>query len=774
MTPTHRDPTWIIALLIAAALAALLLLPREAGGLMLWGLAALSAVVLGRRWIRRGAEALVQAWKRRAARSAGPGPLPELRPIHAIELAIAAILTLAALAPLYDFRPNRLMGGNELSYLINSGAVAGMVFRENGALPLWNPLIGTGEPLFENPFSFALNPLMLFPIVWQGAVHGPKVAVMVHAVLMVWGGWFFGLYGGMRPPGRMLLALLLTGAGSFTAAIGEGFFQVGLSQAYVPWVFAGLLALVHPQAGRRHIALLAVPAMLLIFAGTYFYVLPTAIACAVVVDAHLFRRGPDRRFRADAGLLRRAGIAVLLVAGLAAARLLPQIVHAAYVQHPLERFLGSRVEVTTLLSLFFFPDLRGQADYEFFYHFVVWLPLLIAVLVAGPALIFAPTDGAAAGRGRIVVPALLLIALFVVWAQAHAGAPMRALYNAIPLLNHWRFTPRMLAAAAPWVAFLVAVGFDQALTALWRSLRAAWSRGIDPSFAQIVRGGALGVAAALLILIGVLAAQESLRNWGRRLRIDWPLPHNAAALTLMRQAQPQGWISYTSRSFHDDWAVYDLRVRAAFGNPDYRPRPVTPTIGTTDILKRVRPPVAVDIFAGDFMRAQGYKPLAELNGRLGYVVAWTVPKGLPHVFLIPEAAIQDSPEKIAPERIAPVEAFAHDFDTITIHADPLVQEEILVVQETAYPGWTVTVDGEARPLESVGGFIGVRLPASADSAEVVFAYQPVWFYAGCAVTVATCAGVALWLLRGRPYSLSGRSAGPVSASAASSDSGRVA
>ena len=72
MTPTHRDPTWIIALLIAAALAALLLLPREAGGLMLWGLATLSAVVLGRRWIRRGAQALVQAWKRRAARSAGP------------------------------------------------------------------------------------------------------------------------------------------------------------------------------------------------------------------------------------------------------------------------------------------------------------------------------------------------------------------------------------------------------------------------------------------------------------------------------------------------------------------------------------------------------------------------------------------------------------------------------------------------------------------------------------------------------------------------------
>src|SRR5689334_20528223 len=96
----------------------------------------------------------------------------ELKPVRLlsviIELGIIFLLVFNFTTTLRDPAADVRIRGGEYSYLVSSGAVASSIFQKVGAIPLWNPFIGTGEPLIENPFSFVLNPLMSWPILLQG------------------------------------------------------------------------------------------------------------------------------------------------------------------------------------------------------------------------------------------------------------------------------------------------------------------------------------------------------------------------------------------------------------------------------------------------------------------------------------------------------------------------------------------------------------------------------------------------------------------------------
>jgi hypothetical protein len=73
---------------------------------------------------------------------------------------------------------------------------------------------------------------------------------------------------------------------------------------------------------------------------------------------------------------------------------------------------------------------------------------------------------------------------------------------------------------------------------------------------------------------------------------------------------------------------------------------------------------------------------------------------------------------------------------------------VLTVQETSYPGWTVTVDGKPAQIESVGGRIGVRLPdkPAGSTTSVLFAYKPTVLYASAVITLVMILIFAGYLL----------------------------
>ncbi|MEO8397716.1 MAG: hypothetical protein ABI700_32275, partial [Chloroflexota bacterium] len=75
---------------------------------------------------------------------------------------------------------------------------------------------------------------------------------------------------------------------------------------------------------------------------------------------------------------------------------------------------------------------------------------------------------------------------------------------------------------------------------------------------------------------------------------------------------------------------------------------------------------------------------------------------------------------------------------------------VVVVQEVSYPGWRVEVDGKPADLESVGGLIGVVLPAGNTPHVVYFAYRPPLVFWGEVITIISavcCIGYLLHLDR---------------------------
>lgn len=664
---------------------------------------------------------------------------------------IAVILVVLALATrgLQNFSPLERLRGHEFSYLINSGVIAADGFHQTGILPLWNPYMGRGEPLIENPFSFVLNPLMTLPIFAFGAIQGTKVAVLLHIGLMGVGGWLLGSLIGMKTPGRLLLALLLGGSGSFVAPLGTGFYQMSLSQTYVPWVYAALFGIITRSNWRRWAALFAVSGALLIFAGTFWYALPTALDCGLLVAFHAFRRNGSRRIALNTAMLARVAVAGLLLVGLAAARLLPQAIHRNLIEHPLETLDYPPDSLSSVLLTFVTPTVVPPfLTPAIHYHYVIPFGLL-ALLVFG-RLAFPALGAPLAGRWRIVAPALIMIALCVAWAQGDAFT--RWLYATFPLVREWRFVGRMLTAAAPWIGVLTALWLDQLAVALWQALAIPGAR-LFPRLRLSLRLSKL-TASILLFIVLIISARsvgDVLTNWRDRSGTEANGFLERAPLAYLREQNPDAFLAVQTSSFFGYIPFYENRIRATFGNPDYRPLSVEPTVGTRSAMD-FPPPDALGLSSPqfhDYLRSAGFEPMpAHPDGLFGANVLWHNPTAPAHVFTVREDVLRDRQAPLDASLTHPVD-FVHKFDVIEAFPAGYEAGSLLVAQETAYPGWQVSIDGAPAPIESVGGLIGVRLPPATAGAplRVEFAYRPAWLYLGAAITLLSSGILVVFVLR---------------------------
>jgi hypothetical protein len=67
----------------------------------------------------------------------------------------------------------------------------------------------------------------------------------------------------------------------------------------------------------------------------------------------------------------------------------------------------------------------------------------------------------------------------------------------------------------------------------------------------------------------------------------------------------------------------------------------------------------------------------------------------------------------------------------------------LVLSDVWYPGWQATVDGRKTEVERANYlFRAVKVPKG--NHEVLFVYQPVWFYVGAAISLFTCLVLAVF------------------------------
>ncbi len=709
-------------ILFALSVVLMLLLPRDSASKVLIGLLALSAVAL-----------VPPGWWHIPSIALGLIPVPALtlprRLSISLEIGVIALALFVATPEMRNFGPMMRLDGSELSYLLNSGVIASDVFHATGSIPLWNPFVGRGEPLLENPFSYVLNPLMSMPLLAFGSLQGPKVGILIHIVLMGLGAWSLGYMLKMRAPGRVLLAVLMGCSGSMVGQLGYGFYQMGLSQVYVPWVFVGLLGTVERRS-RWPVALLAVALMLMIFAGTFWYVLPTVISLLVLIPFLIIRR-KSWRVTLDRVALRRLLIAFLLLLGLSAARLLPQAVHINYIWHPQNLLAIDADPFTRMFSLYFmtgaYPDMGVRS---IFYHFL--MPASFAALVVAARLLLWRDLRL---RWRIVIPALLLLGLYTFWAEGGTTI-LRWFYAHFTLLRQWRYAPRMLAAGSPWLILLVALCYDEVLLALYRRARQAlrWRRAVYVLLLLVSIGG------------GVQAARAAMETWDRVSGVSYISEPDQKALGYLREKHPGEMLPVLTAGFFRYFPFYDNLLRVAFGNPDYRPLGLKPTLATTGAVD-FPPPYLFGVESNYRYNPanRGYRPIEGVLLRYGPVI-WENPTVPAYAFRVPLAGLEGREDPLTAAETVEVRDYVHNIDSIEFHLDSYPEGQVLAVQETAYPGWRVTVNGELAGLHSLGGILAVVLPGTGP-ADIVFNYVPLWFYFGCLITVLAVLVTVIYLLR---------------------------
>ncbi len=709
-----------------------------------------------------------EAWDRfwRARREAEIAPplaqtLARRLPAWQAALELTAVILLAASVPTAYHSPDSLtqLPGFEAEWLTSSAHLAALNLREHGTIPLWQPYLEFGEPLIDGPFAFVLNPITAGPSLLFGGVRGIKLGVVLTAVTAGLGGWALGRVLGLGVFGRVLLALLMVGKGNMHAMIGAGYYQLGTSQAYMPWIVAGTLATLRVPHRRWPVPLTAVALTLMFWAGNIWYTLPMLLSMALLAATHAVHpRAKTWQARFDGAALRRLALALALTLGLSAITFLPIWLQRGQIGgHPDVMGAGRVADLAAVIRQFFDGRLEqymnGTAPgaTQFYYSYIT-TPWLAAGLFLLLPPIWPFTHRPRLRQGwRMWVPAALLIVFCTLWGAG--GNPLIVwLYDGVPLLGQWRFVGRALAVASFWIGVLVAWRADALLRALLHYARQGpgirWRRPWS-TLPTLLRRGLLGGLALLVIAAGGATAQDVIAQWHDFAGTIGVNVYDEICLSWLRALHPNEELAVYRSGYDAVTPFLTHRVRLVNIEADYFPRPLPWTVGGFD-LTRALPDYAIAWTDHDrlVLDEMGYFPLLDSPNPVDehHCLYWLNERALPYAFAIPYHTMN---ALTGPELmwlfLTPIESLDRTPDTIRLHVTAEVTPLVVTVQERAYPGWQVWLDGARAPLESVGGQVGVVIDEPGPH-EVVFAYRPPLVYLGGAITLLTWAVCILYLL----------------------------
>lgn len=735
----------------------LLVLPQDAAVWIFFGWVVLSLLTALIAWMRRFGFDFHEIWRVVAVRppESQPPTLPKSWQRWAWVIVWVELIVVGAIAweATREFRvddPQEALPGGEAEWLTSFAYFAAQTLEEEGRIPLWQPFFEYGEPLIENPFSFIMNPFVTIPSLLYGGAVGIRYSVVLHALIVGYGGWFLGRVLRLGPLGRVLLAALLIGKGNMLVMIGTGYFQLGITQAYFPWIIGGTLALLRAHDKRWPIAVTAVSFTLMFFGGNIWYTLPMLLSMACLAVAHLF-------FYEEKSInwaaLRRLAWGAIFTLGLSAVIFIPIWTQRDYIGgHTPLLTAGDPVNVESVLEQFVDGDLevytsgRAPGEAQFYYSFIVplwFLQLIFILLPPIPPLLYRSRTGQA---WRIWVPALLMIVITIAWGVG--GNPIiRELYQNIPLLAQWRFVGRALAVASFWIAVLVAIRADT----FWQAVAAqAWQYWFRPLRRSFVVLWQVAVLIGFAYISGSAAREVVVQwyTWAGTAPLNRYEPDNTC-ITWLREAYPDEHLAVYSLGYQVTRTYIENRVRLYNIEADFEALPIDETLSRRFVV-RTLPEFALAWTPDEraALREFGYKvvphsprPVDKNN------CVWRREGALPYAYTASVPRIHAASEPLIAKQVAPIETVERDFDRIRLTVQGSSTQRVVVVQENAYPGWEVYINGERYFPESVGGLLGVILPSEPKQFEVEFFFRPRLVYAGAVVSMITVVGLLFYLLR---------------------------
>jgi hypothetical protein len=387
---------------------------------------------------------------------------PVSRPV-VIELLIITLLGLLYFSLFLPLAQDLSFIGTEHERLAGIVLAAKIGLNNYGHLPNWNPYIGIGEPFWNDAFNYLLNPVSSLPLLLMDGVTGSKVSFCLTLLIAGYNMWAFGYALGVGSLARVTMGALYMMSGGIAGKFYPGHFQLGLSLAWVPLVFATLWWTLHSR-DRRAPVCLAIAFALLFFAGNIYYTLHTLLSCFVIVVFHLFS---GWRLRWDR--VRRLILGGVFAFGLAALQFMPiwSVQDSIAGGHGSDLDLHDRysfdqavINMTTP-----FEDWRKYESsmYGLFpgvdYNYVGSLTT-IPVAAAGAVLLFGwwmPRRFQLKLRAALI--ALILAVIMLIWGTGQS-ALLQYLYANVSLLAEFRYIGRALAITGLWWIVLGGLSID--------------------------------------------------------------------------------------------------------------------------------------------------------------------------------------------------------------------------------------------------------------------------------------------------------------------------
>lgn len=704
---------------------------------------------------------MVEASIRREPNLPGVFRLPAITLFSLVlELCIVAAASLVTTSPYMDFSTNVRVAGGEAEYLMASVYTATTAYQKLGYLPLWQPWLEKGEPLLSNPSSMLFNPIGSWPSFLIGPVNGTKLSMILFILFSGLGGWVLGRVLGLRAPARVLLGVLCVARGSLHGVLVPGFFPFAMSQAHFPWVFAGAISVLWFRQRRWPIVFTAVMFTLMFWIGLLWYLPAVMLAIGLLTLFHCVsfrsRLGADNRrtFQAaiDWTIIRRMAATALLTVALSAIVLFPLYTFRNNIGQ--SSVASDNVyALDSIVNLYFDGSLTdffgGRLASSAYYSFISpwWFVGLLTVGVIAVSFLRRSKNGPVYPymlRWMVVAVAILIV-FFTLW-----GAGMNPLinwaYDAIPLARSFRHVERVLALGAFWVGVLVAIAVDY----IWYQLRTAAAWRTRPLPTGGLAKNARGWLAVGLVAASVVASVQALSAW---FLYGWPLEavntRVDACLAGLRSRYPDAPLSVWTKDYSEILSYLKYEIRHAHVQTDfYKPSPVDGTLYTEDIAQLI--PEFGQTW-GDwentYIPGMGYQhPMEGLNDIPGFPCFYTTDSYYPYAFWVPVDWLHN--QKLTPEVAAPIITYKRNYDWVAVVADGSDKGALaVVIQELAFPGWTVQVNGAPANLEVVGGFIGVALPANTARYDILFQYRPASFFSGAALTLLSVLFCILYLLR---------------------------
>ncbi len=671
------------------------------------------------------------------------------RHVFVLELALIVLVGAYASRDYQNSDPNLVLNGIEAQWLTNSAYLSANTLRDYGYIPKWQPWLVHGEPAIDNPFSFVLNPLSTLPSWLFGAENGIKYSVVLYAIFVGIGGLVLGYVLRLDWLGRLLLALVCIGRGSMHAEIGMGYYQLGVTQAYFPWVVAAALAIIRWRTRRAPVVGLAIILTLLFWAGNIYYTLPALIMVAALTLAFLLRREGDR-LSINFWLIRRVAFALLLTVVLAAVTLIPIYANQQYIGgHPNENPDSIYEDPLIAAAQFFTPVRLYALDtwHETYFSFV--LPLWFALLIFALFPITAPRLHRFADsrqHPRVYIVGALMIVLFLVWGTK-ASPLVNWLYARVPLIAQWRTLSRMLTVSSFWIAVLVAMRVD----GLWRAL--VQDRRLDGWLRSTLRAAArhvhYGIAAVLIVACGA-AVGDLVSTWFTHGSTHYKDNMTQLCVNWLRAQHPPDYnLAVFARDYNQVAIYINQRIVFTHINADFHPVGMTPTLYPYDL--RDTPPeylLSYDSGEREYWAERGYATVAgsPMTGG-GFPCLMRNPSALSYAFTVPLDSLQAAHDPLPSNITTPITSLVRrpDHVALVVRARQIVPL-VVVVQELAWPGWNVTVDGAPARLESVGQFVGVVLPQDGQPHQILFVFDPPLLKLGGLITLLAAAFCILYLL----------------------------